>query len=160
MAITIDGQIYRNLQEQVQYLTDLTADIKPYVAGTGIIISGQTISVDPSINEKITEVEGVAVTANNNAMTAQSTANSAKTNAEQASTKAEAAKTQAASALQTANAAQAAATLAQNRADSAYNLANIANTASQQNASRIQIIEDTAPQFSLEGTTLMITLPE
>lgn len=58
-----------------------------------------------------------------------------------------------------ADAAQAAATLAQNRADSAYNLANTANTASTQNASRIQIIEDTAPQFSLAGTTLTITLP-
>ena len=26
MAITIDGQIYRNLQEQVQYLTDVVND--------------------------------------------------------------------------------------------------------------------------------------
>lgn len=58
-----------------------------------------------------------------------------------------------------ADAAQAAATLAQNRADSAYNLANTADIASTQNASRIQIIEDTAPQFSLAGTTLTITLP-
>ena len=111
MAITINGQIYRNLQEQVQYLTDRTNEIKPYVAGTGITISGQTISVDPSINEKITEVEGVANTANNNAVAAQTTANSAKTNAEQASTKADEAKTQAASALATANATQATATV-------------------------------------------------
>ena len=59
-----------------------------------------------------------------------------------------------------ADAAQTAATQAQNKADSAYNLANTADTASQQNASRIQIIEDTAPQFSLVGTTLTITLPE
>ena len=53
MAITIDGQIYRNLQEQVKYLTDLTEDIKPYVAGTGITISGQTIAIDPSITDEI-----------------------------------------------------------------------------------------------------------
>ncbi len=93
------------------------------------------------------------------ATSARSKADSAKTDAEQASTKADAAKTQAANALQTADSAQAAATLAQNRADSAYTLANTADTASQQNASRIQIIEDTAPQFSLVGTTLTITLP-
>ena len=67
MAITIDGQIYRNLQEQVKYLTDLTEDIKPYVAGTGITISGQTISVDPSITDEIAAVEGVANTANTTA---------------------------------------------------------------------------------------------
>ena len=53
MAITIDGQIYRNLQEQVKYLTDRTNEIKPYVAGTGITISGQTIAIDPSINDEI-----------------------------------------------------------------------------------------------------------
>ena len=53
MAITIDGQIYRNLQEQVQYLTDRTNEIKPYVSGTGINISGQTIAIDPSINDEI-----------------------------------------------------------------------------------------------------------
>ena len=132
MAITIDGQIYRNLQEQVQYLTDLTEDIKPYVAGTGITISGQTIAIDPSVYDEITEAEGIANTANSNATAAQTAAETAQT----------------------------AATQAQNRADSAYNLANIADTATEQNASRIQIIEDTAPQFSLEGTTLTITLPE
>lgn len=65
MAITIDGQVYRNLQEQVQYLTDRTNEIQPYVAGTGITISGQTIAIDPSINDRITAVEGVANTANN-----------------------------------------------------------------------------------------------
>ena len=53
MAITVNGQIYRNLQEQVQYLTDLTENIKPYVAGTGITISGQTIAIDPSVNDEI-----------------------------------------------------------------------------------------------------------
>lgn len=53
MAITIDGQVYRNLQEQVKYLTDLTEEIKPYVAGTGIIISGQTIAIDPNRVEVI-----------------------------------------------------------------------------------------------------------
>lgn len=64
MAITIDGQIYRNLQEQVQYLTDRIGEIKPYVAGTGINISGETIAIDPSITDRITAVEGVANTAN------------------------------------------------------------------------------------------------
>ena len=126
-----------------------------------------------AVYDKVTAVEGVANTANSRATTAQatandanevatsarSTANSAKTAAEQAGTKADTATTKATSALETADAAQAAATLAQNRADSAYNLANTADTASTQNASRIQIIEDTAPQFSLEGTTLTITLP-
>ena len=53
MAITVNGQIYRNLQEQVKYLTDRTNEIKPYVAGTGITISGQTIAIDPSINDEI-----------------------------------------------------------------------------------------------------------
>ena len=125
-----------------------------------------------AVYDKVTAVEEVANTANSRSTTAQatandanelatnarSTANTAKTAAEQAEAKADAAKTQAANALETADAAQAAATVAQNRADSAYNLANTADTASQQNASRIQIIEDTAPQFSLEGTTLTITL--
>ena len=55
--------------------------------------------------------------------------------------------------------AQTTATQAQNRADSAYDLANTANIATEQNTSRIQIIEATTPQFSLEGTTLTITLP-
>lgn len=64
MAITIDGQVYRNLQEQVQYLTDLTTEIQPYIAGDGITISGQTIAIDPSITDRITAVEGVANTAN------------------------------------------------------------------------------------------------
>ena len=53
MAITVNGQIYRNLQEQVKYLTDRTNEIKPYVAGTGITISGQTIAIDPSVNDEI-----------------------------------------------------------------------------------------------------------
>lgn len=65
MAITIDGQVYRNLQEQVQYLTDITKDIKPYVAGTGITISGQTIAIDPNIiGEEIVAGEGITVTGN------------------------------------------------------------------------------------------------
>lgn len=67
MAITANGQIYRNLQEQVQYLTDRTNEIQPYVAGTGITISGQTIAIDPSITDSITAVEGVANTANTTA---------------------------------------------------------------------------------------------
>ena len=53
MAITVNGKIYRNLQEQVKYLTDRTNEIKPYVAGTGITISGQTIAIDPSITDEI-----------------------------------------------------------------------------------------------------------
>ena len=53
MAITVNGKIYRNLQEQVKYLTDRTNKIKPYVAGTGITISGQTIAIDPSITDEI-----------------------------------------------------------------------------------------------------------
>ena len=67
MALTIDGKIYRNLQEQVQYLTDRTNEIKPYVAGTGITISEQTIAIDSSITDRITAVEGVANTANTTA---------------------------------------------------------------------------------------------
>ena len=191
-GIVFEGTVVKVNYDEVQ---------RKLTAGEGIVIQDTTIYVDPSINNKITEVEGVANTANSNATAAQTTANaaqetantansnataaqttanaaqatandasevatsarskadSAKTDAEQASTKADAAKTQAANALQTADSAQAAATLAQNRADSAYNLANTADTASQQNASRIQIIEDTAPQFSLVGTTLTITLP-
>ena len=53
MAITVNGQIYRNLQEQVQYLTDRIDEIKPYIAGTGITISGQTIAIDPSVYDEI-----------------------------------------------------------------------------------------------------------
>ena len=65
MAITIDGQIYRNLQEQVQYITDIAENIKPYVAGTGINISGQTIAIDPnSVQLKLTAGEGINVTGN------------------------------------------------------------------------------------------------
>ena len=64
MAITVNGQVFLNLQEQVQYLTDRTAEIKPYVAGTGITISEQTIAIDPSITDEIAAVEGVANTAN------------------------------------------------------------------------------------------------
>lgn len=65
MAITIDGQIYRNLQEQVQYLTDRIGEIKPYVAGTGINISGETIAIDPnSVQLKLTAGDGINVTGN------------------------------------------------------------------------------------------------
>lgn len=65
MAITIDGQVYRNLQEQVQYITDIAENIKPYVAGTGITISGQTIAIDPnSVQLKLTAGEGINVTEN------------------------------------------------------------------------------------------------
>ena len=65
MAITIDGQIYRNLQEQVQYLTEQTEAIKPYIAGTGITISGQTIAIDPnSVQLKLTAGDGINVTGN------------------------------------------------------------------------------------------------
>ena len=53
MAITVNGQVFRNLQEQVQYLTDRIDEIKPYIAGTGITISGQTIAIDPSVYDEI-----------------------------------------------------------------------------------------------------------
>ena len=191
-GIVFEGTVVKANYDEVQ---------RKLTAGEGIVIQGTTISVDPSVNDRITAVEGVASTANSNATAAQTAANaaqetantansnataaqttanaaqatandasevatsarskadSAQTAAEQAGTKADAAKTQAANALETADSAQAAATLAQNKADSAYTLANTADTASQQNASRIQIIEDTAPQFSLVGTTLTITLP-
>ena len=191
-GIVFEGTVVKVNYDEVQ---------RKLTAGEGIVIQETTISVDTSINDRITAVEGVANTANSNATAAQTTANaaqetantansnataaqttanaaqatandasevatsarskanSAQTAAEQASTKADAAKTQAANALETADAAQAAATAAQNRADSAYNLANTADSATQQNATRIQTIEDTAPQFSLAGTTLTITLP-
>ena len=65
MAITVNGQIYRNLQEQVQYLTDRTDEIKPYIAGTGITISEQTIAIDPnSVQLKLTAGDGINVTGN------------------------------------------------------------------------------------------------
>ena len=128
-GIVLEGTVVKVNYDEVQ---------RKLTAGEGIVIQGNTISVDPSINNKITEVEGIANTANSNATAAQTTANAAQ---------------------ETANTANSNATAAQNRADSAYNLANTADIASQQNASRIQIIEDTAPQFSLVGTTLTITLP-
>lgn len=65
MAITIDNHVYRNLQEQVQYLTDITKDIKPYIAGNGITISEQTIAIDPnSVQLKLTAGDGINVTGN------------------------------------------------------------------------------------------------
>ena len=57
MAITIDGKVFRNLQEQVQYLTGRINEIKPYIAGTGITISGQTIAIDPSVYDEITALK-------------------------------------------------------------------------------------------------------
>lgn len=77
MAITVNDQVYRNLQEQVQYLTDRINEVKPYIAGTGITISEQTIAIDPSINDEIAAVEGVANTANSNATLAKNRADSA-----------------------------------------------------------------------------------
>ena len=62
MAVTVNGQIYRNLQEQVQYLTDRTNEIKPYIAGTGITISGQTIAVNPdTVQLKLTAGSGIQI---------------------------------------------------------------------------------------------------
>ena len=54
MAITVNGQIYRNLQEQVQYLTDVVNNMH---AGEGIVIQNSTISVDPSIYNSIAELK-------------------------------------------------------------------------------------------------------
>ena len=142
-GIVFEGTVVKANYDEVQ---------RKLTAGEGIVIQGTTISVDPSIYNRITAVEGVANTANSNATTAQTTANAAQETANTANSNATAAQT-------AANAAQETATLAKNRADSAYNLANTANTASEQNSTRIQTIEATAPQFSLEGTTLTITLP-
>lgn len=65
MAITVNGQIYRNLQEQVQYLTERTNEIKPYVAGNGITITGQTIAIDPSIiGKELVAGDGITITGN------------------------------------------------------------------------------------------------
>lgn len=65
MAITVNGQVFRNLQEQVQYLTNLTEGIKPYIAGTGITISGQTIAIDPSIiGKELVAGDGITITGN------------------------------------------------------------------------------------------------
>ena len=128
-------------------------------ANTAQTTANDASGVAESARTTANAAQATANDASEVATSARSTANTAKADAEQASTKADEAKTQAANALQTADAAQAAATLAQNRADSAYNLANTADIATQQNASRIQIIEDTTPQFSLTGTTLTITLP-
>lgn len=83
MAITVNGQIYRNLQEQVQYLTDSIEKIKPYVAGTGITISGQTIAIDSNTNLRITTAQAAAVQAQNRADSAYDLANTAKIATEQ-----------------------------------------------------------------------------
>ena len=122
-GIVLEGTVVKVNYDEVQ---------RKLTAGTGIVIQETTISVDTSIYDRITAVEGAANTANSNATAAQATA----------------------------NAAQATANAAQSRADSAYSLATTADAATQRNASRIQIIEDTTPQFSLEGTTLTITLLE
>ena len=144
MALTIDNKIYRNLQEQVQYLTDRTNEIKPYVAGTGISISEQTISIDSSTNNRITTAQAAAVKAQNRADSAYNLANTADSNATAAQT--------------TANAAQAAATQAQGQANTAYNLANAAKIATEQNTTSIQTIENNMNQIEGEIDAIDTTL--
>lgn len=60
---------------------------------------------------------------------------------------------------QKATVAQNTAITAKSTADTAKTTADAAKDLTEQNSARIQTIEDTAPQFSLEGTTLTITLP-
>lgn len=60
--IIINGKYFRNLQEQVLYLTELIEAIKPYIAGNGITISEQTIAVDPdSVQLKLTAGNGIKI---------------------------------------------------------------------------------------------------
>lgn len=60
--IIINGKYFRNLQEQVLYLTELIEAIKPYIAGNGITISEQTIAVDPdSVQLKLTAGSGIKI---------------------------------------------------------------------------------------------------
>lgn len=60
--IIINGKFFRNLQEQVLYLTELIEAIKPYIAGNGITISEQTIAVDPdSVQLKLTAGNGIKI---------------------------------------------------------------------------------------------------
>ena len=143
-------------------------------AGNGITVTGNTISVDDSkVQAKLTAGDGITISEQTiavdtgrvevienktNTLSADSTAVQYPS-AKAVYDKVTAVEGVANTANSKATTAQAAATQAQNRADSAYNLANTADIASTQNASRIQIIEDTAPQFSLTGTTLTITLP-
>ena len=164
-GITITGNTISVDYSKVQ--TKLTA-------GNGITVTGNTISVDDSkVQAKLTAGDGITISEQTiavdtgrvevienktNTLSADSTAVQYPS-AKAVYDKVTAVEGVANTANSKATTAQAAATQAQNRADSAYNLANTADIASTQNASRIQIIEDTAPQFSLTGTTLTITLP-
>ena len=122
-----------------------------------------------ALSVRVDNVENTANTAKTTAESAQSTANTAKTTAESAQSTANTAKTTADSALST--------------AQTASSTANNALTATDQNSERIQLLEtdnesiktqigaldvrldnveikvNNIPQFSLEGTTLTITLP-
>lgn len=60
--IIINGKYFRNLQEQVLYLTELIEAIKPYIAGNGITIAEQTIAVDPdTVQLKLTAGNGIKI---------------------------------------------------------------------------------------------------
>lgn len=63
--IIINGKFFRNLQEQVLYLTEQIEAYPPYIAGNGITISDQTISIDPSaIGNALIAGNGITVTGN------------------------------------------------------------------------------------------------
>lgn len=63
--IIINGKYFRNLQEQVLYLTELIEAIKPYIAGNGITIAEQTIAVDPdTVQLKLNAGNGIKIDGN------------------------------------------------------------------------------------------------
>ena len=183
--IIINGKFFRNLQEQVLYLTELIEAWKPYIAGNGITISKQTIAVDPdrvevidnktntlsadstavqypsakAVYDKVTAVEGVANTANSRATTAQATANDAYEVATGARSTANSAKTAAEQAETKADTANTNATRALEAADAAQAAATLAKNKADQNETTISEVQQTIPTFVLNGTTLTITMP-
>lgn len=183
--IIINGKFFRNLQEQVLYLTELIEAWKPYIAGNGITITGQTIAVDPNrvevienktntlsadstavqypsakaVYDKVTAVEEVANTANSRATTAQATANDANEVATSARSKANSAQTAAEQAGTKADAAKTQAANALDTADAAQAAATFAKNKADQNEITISNVQKTIPTFVLSGTTLTITMP-
>ena len=57
MAITINGQIYRNLQEQVKYLTDLTENINDIVS-SAVSPTVETETITGGTKVTITDKDG------------------------------------------------------------------------------------------------------